>query len=259
MIKDKTLMSIIMNCHNGEKYLYKSISSVISQSYKNWELIFWDNNSTDTSEKIVRKFNDSRIKIYKSNNFIKLYKARNLAIEKASGDFVSFLDTDDFWQHDKIEKQISFFLQNDDFEIVYSNYLILDEKKKRKYVRFDKKLPSGIIFNDLLKNYTVGLVTLCLNRKIFIDHSFNEDLDIIGDFELILKLCKKKKIGYIHDTLATYRLHEENLSKKKKFTHVNELEQWIKHNRDNLLEKSSIKYLIFHLLKLRIKSLLSFF
>mgnify|MGYP001295533023 CR=1 FL=1 len=83
MIKDKTLMSIIMNCHNGEKYLYKSISSVISQSYKNWELIFWDNNSTDTSEKIVRKFNDSRIKIYKSNNFIKLYKARNLAIEKA--------------------------------------------------------------------------------------------------------------------------------------------------------------------------------
>ena len=130
MIKDKTLMSIIMNCHNGEKYLYKSISSVISQSYKNWELIFWDNNSTDTSEKIVRKFNDSRIKIYKSNNFIKLYKARNLAIEKASGDFVSFLDTDDFWQHDKIEKQISFFLQNDDFEIVYSNYLILDEKKR---------------------------------------------------------------------------------------------------------------------------------
>ena len=118
---------------------------------------------------------------------------------------------------------------------------------------------SGIIFNDLLKNYTVGLVTLCLNRKIFIDHSFNEDFDIIGDFDLMLKLSKKKKIGYIHDTLATYRLHGENLSKKKKFTHVNELQQWIKHNRDNLLEKSSIKYLIFHLLKLRIKSLLSFF
>ena len=259
MIKDKTLMSIIMNCHNGEKYLYKSISSVISQSYENWELIFWDNNSSDKSEKIARKFNDKRIKIFKSNSFKKLYEARNLAIEKASGDFISFIDTDDFWHHNKIEKQISFFSQNKDFEIVYSNYLILDEKKKREYVRFDRKLRSGMIFSDLLKNYTIGLLTLCLDKKIFIEHSFNENFDIIGDFDLMLKLSKKKKIGYIHDTLATYRLHEENLSKKKISIHANELQHWIKYNKDNLQGKSNIRYLIFYLLKLRIKSLLSFF
>ena len=142
MIKDKTLMSIIMNCHNGEKYLRQSISSIISQSYENWELIFWDNNSSDKSEKIARKFNDKRIKIFKSNSFKKLYEARNLAIEKASGDFISFIDTDDFWHHNKIEKQINFFSQNKDFEIVYSNYLILDEKKKGNML-------------DLTENYVV--------------------------------------------------------------------------------------------------------
>ena len=101
-----------MNCFNGEKYLYKSISSVIGQSYKNWELIFWDNNSTDNSKKIFDKFNDKRMKYYRSNKYIKLYKARNEAIKKSTGDYITFIDTDDFWVKKKIEKHIYCFQKN---------------------------------------------------------------------------------------------------------------------------------------------------
>ena len=91
------LVSIIMNCHNGEKYLKKSIKSVISQNYKNWELIFWNNQSKDNSKKIFKLFNDKRLKYFESKKFQKLYEARNSAIKNAKGEYICFLDTDDWW------------------------------------------------------------------------------------------------------------------------------------------------------------------
>ena len=81
--KKLPIVSIIMNCHNGEKYLKDSIKSIISQTYKNLELVFWDNNSKDNSKKIVKNFNDKRIKYFKSKKFNSLYHSRNLAIKKA--------------------------------------------------------------------------------------------------------------------------------------------------------------------------------
>ena len=72
-----------MNCYNGEKYLRKSIKSILKQSYNNWELIFFDNKSSDKSKKIFSEFTDKRFKYFYSNKYLKLYKARNAAIKKA--------------------------------------------------------------------------------------------------------------------------------------------------------------------------------
>ena len=104
--KIKPLVSIIVNCHNGETYLNDCLISIMNQTYKNWELIFWDNFSKDNSKKILNNFSDSRIKYYHSDTFTPLYEARNLALKKATGDFISFLDTDDWWVPNKIEKQM---------------------------------------------------------------------------------------------------------------------------------------------------------
>ena len=76
------LVSIIMNCHNGAKFISQSVESVLKQNYKNWELIFFDNASTDESLSIVESFNDVRIKIFKSKKFLNLYDARNQALKK---------------------------------------------------------------------------------------------------------------------------------------------------------------------------------
>ena len=111
MPKNKPLVSVIMNCHNGEKYLKESIKSLMSQTYKNWELIFWDNNSFDNSKKIVKKFKDKRIKYFKSQKFQNLYHSRNLAIKKAKGKYVGFLDVDDLWEKSKLKKQIKYLLE----------------------------------------------------------------------------------------------------------------------------------------------------
>ena len=77
-------------------------------------------------------------------------------------------------------------------------------------------MPSGIVFKQLLRNYTVGILSICLRRSIFKDNFFNDNYDIIGDFDLFLRLSENNKIGYMHDVLAVYRLHKSNLSKKKK-------------------------------------------
>ena len=92
-MKKKNLVSIIMNCHNGDKYLKEALNSVILQSYKRWELIFYDNNSTDKSAKILKSYRDKRIKYYKSN-FVNLGIARKKAFMLCTGDYVTFLDCD---------------------------------------------------------------------------------------------------------------------------------------------------------------------
>ena len=256
MSESKPLVSIIMNCHNGGKFLEQSVNSIISQTYKNWELIFWDNDSKDDSKKIITKFPDKRIKYFKSKKFNRLYKSRNLAIQNANGEFISFLDTDDLWQKDKLEKQINFFSKNKDYEIVYSNYNIYDESKKKRFIKFKKVLPSGMVFKQLLRNYTVGIVTICLRSNLFKDNSFNDNFDIIGDFDLFLKFSENKKIGYMHDILAEYRLHKSNLSKKKIDEHVIELQTWVKANEYRAKYKGNLKYIKFYILKLKLKNFL---
>ena len=102
-----------MNCYNGEKYLDKSIKSVLGQTYKNWELIFWDNNSSDNSYKIFKKFKDKRLKYFRSKSYQKLYQARNEAIKKCKGQYITFIDTDDWWLKTKLKKAVlvmAFFL-----------------------------------------------------------------------------------------------------------------------------------------------------
>ena len=97
-----------MNCYNGENYLNESLDSVINQTYKNWELIFYDNCSTDKSVTILEKYKDKRIKYFKSKKKISLGLARKKALSKAKGDFIAFLDTDDIWKKDKLNKQLKF-------------------------------------------------------------------------------------------------------------------------------------------------------
>ena len=223
------LISVIMNCYNGDKYLEKSINSLISQTYQNWELIFWDNNSQDESKNIFKKFQDKRLKYYHNNETTTLYKARNLAIEKSEGELLTFLDVDDYWSPKKLKFQVDFFLKFPDINFVYGNYYILNEKLKMKKIALKKKdLISGKIYNSLIEKYNVGLVSICLRKKIF--DKFDERFEIIGDFDLTLKLSKNNVFGVIHEPLSYYRFHEKNFSLLNKKKHFDELTIWYNEN-----------------------------
>tara|TARA_B110001452_G_scaffold4374_1_gene4069 strand:- start:678 stop:1580 length:903 start_codon:yes stop_codon:yes gene_type:complete len=229
--KNFPLVSVIMNCHNGEKYLKQSIESLISQTYTNWELIFWDNGSKDRSKQIFKSFKDTRLKYFFNKEKTTLYKARNLGIYQASGEFLTFLDTDDFWINDRLKKQLDYFTKFPDIHFIYGNYYIYNEKLNSQKIAYKNSLKSGKIYNFLLENYNVGLVSICLKKKILI--KFDERFDIIGDFDSIMKLSKIYDFGFINEPLSYYRFHENNFSLLNKDKHYNELSIWYNENIKN--------------------------
>lgn len=224
------LISVIINCYNGEKFLKKSIDSVLNQTYQNWEIIFWDNLSQDNSKKIVKSFSDKRIKYFCTNNFSKLYQARNFAIQKASGEFISFLDADDWWDNKKLEKQIQEALK-ENCDLVYSNYNIFYESSKRKKIFSKKKLPTGHVTQSLLNIYEVGILTVLVKKDFFKKKEFDSSYDIIGDFDYFINLSKKIKFGCVQEPLAYYRLHKDNLSTERLQKEKSELEEWLVKNK----------------------------
>jgi glycosyltransferase involved in cell wall biosynthesis len=253
--KKLPLVSVVMNCHNGEAFLRESIKSLISQTYKKWELIFWDNNSTDKSEKILKEFNDERIKYFKSDSYLKLYHARNLAINQTEGDFVTFLDSDDLWNSKKLETQLKICEKNKNIKFIYSNFFILKQGSNKIFKRSNKKLPSGEITQLLLNNYNIGLLTVMIKKDIFNHDKFDERYEIAGDFDFFIKLSQKFKFDCIQEPLATCRVHGSNLSLKRIDIYIKELEYWIDINHKKFIKLgySLTRQKIF-LLKLKIKS-----
>jgi len=225
----KPLVSIIMNCYNGEKYLKKAIKSVLSQTYENWELVFWDNQSVDNSAKIFLSYTDNRLKYHLASEHTPLYAARNLAIHESSGEFIAFLDVDDYWYSNKLEKQIPLF-DNKKTAVVFGNYFIKNENAKT-YKIAHNELYSGAVLNKLLAKYVVGLVALVI-RKSSVDSMetiFNPDFMIIGDFDLVIRLSAEWDLDAVTDAIAVYRWHGENLSSTQIRVQIEELEKWIKY------------------------------
>ena len=225
---ENPLVSIIMNCYNGEKYLQEALESIINQTYENWELIFWDNQSTDNSSFIVQSYKDHRIKYFYSKKHTLLYEARNMAIEKSEGEYLAFLDVDDYWDSAKLEKQMNVFYQTPEVAIVYSNYFYKNEIKKTCKKSFRKKLPEGMIVDKLLRKYVMGLLTIVINRRLIDEHEniFDTRLHIIGDFDMAIKISANWKVSCVQQPLATYRWHGGNESISHQGLCIKELERW---------------------------------
>lgn len=218
-----------MNCHNGEKYLSDSLQSIINQKYKNWELIFWDNCSIDNSRVIFKSFSEKRFRYFYSSKYTTLYKARNKAITKAKGQYISFCDTDDMWIDNKLELQIRKF-KNKKIGLVYSNYIIQNDIINKKKVFSKNILPEGDLKNLILKEYKIGILTVILRRYFFTKEKFffNNNYNIIGDFDLFLRLQRVTKFACVQQPLAIYRIHKNNFSIKNYNLYIVELENWLK-------------------------------
>jgi len=231
----KPLVSIIMNCFNGQNFLKDSIESVKNQTYQNWELIFWDNRSNDKSAEIFKSYDEKRFKYFCADKHTTLYEARNLAIEKSNGDFIAFLDTDDLWCNEKLEMQMDFF-SNSEVGLVYSNLWIIKNNTNKRKIYTKKNLARGFIYNDLIKNYNIGILTVVLRKKFYLKlkKKFDERFSIIGDFDLFLRLSKLCIFESVQKPLAFYRLHAGNLSAILKEKEIKEHEMWLNENKDDL-------------------------
>ena len=233
------LVSVIINCYNGEKFLKESIESVLNQSYNNWELIFWDNQSTDNSASIIKSYKDKRIKYFYSKVHTRLYHARNLAFERTIGEFVMFLDSDDYFLNNCLESQLKLF---EDREVGFAcaDHFYKYEKNNKLLIRYGKKMPQGNILLDLLKDYSVSLTTLILRKDILSSNFlFNSSYNYIGDFDLVIRLAAKFKMARNNNPVSVYRIHDNNLSFQNYNSQALELEEWYEENKKNSLISNS--------------------
>ena len=238
----ENLVSIIMNCFNGEKYLEKSLNSIVSQKYKNWELIFWDNQSTDNSKKIFQSFSNSNFKYFLSKKHTTLYEARNLACKKAQGEYIAFLDCDDEWYEDFLSKRKLFF-ENKFYDFSFSNSHIFFEKSKNKKLHTIKKLPSGLIYNFLAKEYLITISSLIFKKNLLNEiSSFNSTYNIIGDFDFVMKISKTKQAYPIQDPLLQIRIHGDNFHDKNRKMFYREFKDWFYNQKNDLFFLKNKKF-----------------
>jgi len=160
------LVSVITPCYNTERFISQCIESVIRQTYNNWEMIIVDDCSKDKSAEIIKQYckKDSRIKYYKTEKPSgSPAMPRNIAIKRAKGRFIAFLDADDIWLEDKLEKQLPFFEQ-ENVAVVFSGYEKMNEEGKRSN-RVVIRKRKVVDYKDLLKTDDVGNTTAVYDTK----------------------------------------------------------------------------------------------
>jgi len=226
-MNNQPLVSILMNCFNGEKYLREAIESVLSQTYQNFEVVFWDNQSTDNSAEIFNSYSDVRLKYFYAPTHTLLCEARNCALGKASGEIIAFLDVDDWWLPHKLEAQVPLFLDAE-VGIVCGNYWIENAQTGKHFRSLRRPVPTGWVLNDLVAYYFVGLLTLMVRRLALSDmeYMFDQRYHIVGDLDLVVRLAVDWKLDYVHEPVGCYRLHGSNGSVVQHKRHVEERETW---------------------------------
>lgn len=209
------LVSVIMNCLDGALYLREAIDSVYAQTYQNWEIIFWDNASVDTSSDIARSY-DKRLRYFRGDKTVPLYEARNFALKKASGDIIAFLDCDDKWFPSKLEKQVPLFYRNE-VGLVFSNTIFYNQQTGKERVLYKKTPPTGRIFEQLLSGYFLSLETVMVRRKYLegLPEWFDKRFHHVGDADLFLRLAYQWEIAYVDEVLAVWRMHNASGTWKK--------------------------------------------
>ena len=138
-MEKQPLVSVILPTYNRAEFLCKSIESAIRQTYKNWELIVWNDGSLDDTEKVISSYKDIRINSYYDNNHGMSY-ALNNAIKKSRGEYIAFLDDDDQWTENKLSHQMGLLMDNPEFDLVFGNFLNVNLATGEEDIGFEQYL-----------------------------------------------------------------------------------------------------------------------
>ena len=236
MIED--MVSIIIPVYNSAKYLSETIESIQRQTYQNYEAIFIDDCSTDNSVSIIeeyKKIND-KIKIIELQKHEGVSKARNTGIEMAKGRYLTFLDSDDIWLKNKLEKQINFIKQTN-YAFIYCSFKYISDNGKlmSKKIKIDKETD----YNKALLNTRILTITAMIDlNKIPKEYCYMPDV-MNEDIATWWKILKKGYVAYGQDeVLAYYRQAKNSRSSKKHITAFYRWKLYREHEDLNIFKAS---------------------
>lgn len=200
------LVSIIMPMHNSEKYVAESIDSVLSQTYSNWELIIVDDGSTDGSVSVVDGYADNRIILLRHKKAKGAAEARNYALREAKGRWIAFLDSDDLWLPEKLEKQIN-FMESNQYSFSYTSYSEIEEDGSNRNIVLTgpKKINKALMYAF---NF-MGCLTVMYDASVMGVIQI-ADLKKRNDYAIWLKAVHFADAYYLNENLAKYRVRKSN-------------------------------------------------
>lgn len=211
--------SIIMNVYNGAAYLRQALDCVIEQTCGDWELIFFDDRSTDTSAAIFAEYDDPRFRYFLAPQQVPLGQARDQAIRHARGQWLAFLDQDDLWTANKLQLQSELIDADRDgsLGIVYGRTMQFDPQGK--VWDFDRwhefsKMPQGNIFNELIDVTCFIAMSSAVLRKSAVDAlgGIPREIENSPDYFLYVNLAQKYRAACVQETCCWYRIHANNMS-----------------------------------------------
>lgn len=196
------LVSIIMPSYNTASYIEESIKSILNQTYKEWELLIVDDCSTDNTEEIIKPYlHDKRIRFFKNENNSGAAISRNKALREARGKWIAFLDSDDLWMPDKLNKQIS-FMENNDYHFSYTKYSEID----------NDGVKNGVCISGPHKITKTGMYNYCWPGCLTVIYDAEaigliqiSDIKKNNDYAMWLKVCRKADCYLLDENLAFYR------------------------------------------------------
>lgn len=203
------LVSIIMPSYNTGSFISETIESVLAQTYSNWELIIVDDCSRDDTDDVVSRYlSDDRIRYMKNEVNSGAAVSRNRALRKAKGKWIAFLDSDDLWEPQKLEKQIA-FMENHEYHFSYTNYIEIDEDStiNGKCVTGPKRITKQGMYNYCW----MGCLTVMYDAEA-VGLIQIEDIKKNNDYAMWLKICRKANCYLLDEALARYRKRSGSIS-----------------------------------------------
>jgi len=227
-VKKKPLVSIIMPAYNAEKTILESIESVLRQTYINWELIVVNDGSKDSTSVVVLATNDERIRLIEQENGC-VANARNNGINNAKGEYIAFLDSDDLWVEEKLERQIG-RLVGGKYKMCYAKTWCFGENSNQTSdcfvnVAFDFEDKDKILIYDFIPILTVLIAKDVLDEVGY----FDETLRGVEDWDLWIRVLQKCDAIYLDEFLAKYRISSTGLSGNFEKHFIEEEKVWMKH------------------------------
>ncbi|MFH2138510.1 MAG: glycosyltransferase [Candidatus Omnitrophota bacterium] len=229
------LVSVIIPTFNRRKYLQNAVKSVLDQTYANIEIIIVDDGSTDGTDKMVAQFSENIKYIWQPNKGVAF--ARNEGIKKSTGEFVAFLDSDDSWISNKLEKQMKLFTENEQTGLVYSDYFREEYGERQPQTTFQwKKAYRGDVLLELLQSYFVRTSTVVVKKSLIQRVGlFDQRMSPSEDYDMWLRLAQVCCFDYVDDPLVIFRINKEGISKRdpvySTLTHLAVLKKFKSNNK----------------------------
>ena len=221
-------VSVIMNCLNSSRDLREAMDSLMAQTFTDFEVIFWDNCSTDESPAIAQSYGD-KVHYFRGESIVPLGEGRNLALAQARGRYLAFLDCDDLWKPTKLERQVALFEANPRVGLVCTDTEIFDGKRVFKRLFAETSPQRGMAFAALMQRQWISMSSAMVSREALTSLSaekissgqginggwFDQSLNVCEEADVFYRIAHDWQLDHVDEPLTLWRVHGANTTFRK--------------------------------------------